>query len=60
MTVPGINNRLTQRTSFRGNTIAKKRSRVTDNVASTDPNRKVSVNPYDTGMIATNICSYKG
>ena len=31
--------------SFNGNTIAKKRSIVTDNVARTDPNRNVFVSP---------------
>ena len=43
--VPGINHRLTHLTSLSGRTMAKKRSKVTDNVARTDPSRNVSVNP---------------
>ena len=40
-TVPGINRRDRNNKSLSGKTIAKKRSIVTDNVARTDPKRKV-------------------
>ena len=50
-TVPGIKRRDKNSKSFKGKTIAKKRSIVTDSVAKTDPNRNVCVRPKATGMI---------
>ena len=50
-TVPGINRRERNSKSFKGKTIAKKRSIVTDNVARTDPRRNVCVRPNAKGII---------
>ena len=45
MTLPGINHLFRRRTFLSGKTMAKNRSNVTDNVARTDPSRKVKVKP---------------
>ena len=50
-TVPGIKRRDRNSKSFKGKTMAKKRSIVTDNVAKTEPRRNVCVRPKAIGMI---------
>ena len=45
ITLPGINHFFNLLTFLRGKTMAKNRSKVTDNVARTEPSRKVNVKP---------------